>query len=231
MLSDHCARARAFGYCDGTAAAIGIGGTPPYTFQWNCDSNSMGSTISGLCADTCDVIVLDSNGCLSDTSFVISEPVQLVFDSLVVTDASFGGCDGDVLIAVSGGTPFYTYTANGSPAPMEWCPGVYEFVVTDMNGCTISCSVVVGELVGISENIDLQCTFHPNPGDEFVEIVFSEAQGSMLMQIYSLNGRLLRTTHHSGKMIRVDRATLPAGMYQLLIDTGNGVLTERIVFK
>jgi hypothetical protein len=223
-----------YGECDGSAVAGVGGGTPPYTFQWNCDSSSTVSTISGLCADTCGVTVLDSNGCSSDTSFVISEPAQLVFDSLVVTDATFGSCDGDVLIAVSGGTPSYTFTANGSPSPVQWCPGAYEIIVTDLNGCTISDSVVVGELVGITESLSKKLlATHPNPAMHYFNVNIPEnLQGTTYLDLFDVTGKLvLRVEHELTGVWKVERGEVPSGIYQIVLKNGELITYGRVIFE
>lgn len=69
-------------------------------------------------------------------------------------DSCEPGCDGSLSIAVSGGTPSYTYNVNGVNGPASLsnlCANNYSILVTDANQCTAVSSASVngsGSLVG-----------------------------------------------------------------------------------
>jgi len=61
---------------DGTATAMGAGGTPPYSYQWNTGGTT--ETITGLSPATYTVTVTDANGCTtSETVMVNDGPASL----------------------------------------------------------------------------------------------------------------------------------------------------------
>lgn len=63
------------GLSNGTATVEVAGGTPPYTYEWNTDPPQYTQTISGLGIGTYQVIVTDSNSCVSGSEVVIEETV------------------------------------------------------------------------------------------------------------------------------------------------------------
>lgn len=48
---------------EGAVEASAEGGTPPYTFQWDDDNATIGTTLSGLGQGTYEVTITDANGC------------------------------------------------------------------------------------------------------------------------------------------------------------------------
>ena len=52
------------GVCDGALTINAMGGTSPYTYQWNAIANNQTTkTITGLCSDRYRVVITDANGC------------------------------------------------------------------------------------------------------------------------------------------------------------------------
>lgn len=120
----------------GTAMAVGIGGTPPYTYQWN--TGAVTQMITGLGAGTYTVTITDANGCEAAKSVAIGE-----FDGVTAvitgTDIVCGSETDGILSATStSGTPPYTYlwsTGSTSQTIMNLGAGTYAVTVTDANGC------------------------------------------------------------------------------------------------
>ena len=63
-----------FGLCNGEAIANGIAGTAPYSYTWDDLENTTSDSVNSLCADTFNVVIEDSAGCLAYASIVILEP-------------------------------------------------------------------------------------------------------------------------------------------------------------
>jgi gliding motility-associated-like protein len=125
------------GLCDGGADITPTGGTPPYTYFWPHSSETT-SAVSSLCEGQYFVQVADSNGCM--LVVVVDVPdVSPISDSIVITPATCGLCDGAVSVFNSGGAPPYTYfwphngSTNNSLSGM--CEGFYTVEVTDNAGC------------------------------------------------------------------------------------------------
>ena len=138
------------GDCDGGAVVEGIGGTPPYTFQWNDPATTANDTVTGLCAGIYSVTVTDANGCIATATVVINEPNLLAATTTADDVSCFGECDGAATAFTLGGTFPYTYQWN-DPAnqttltAVGLCPGNYEVEITDVNGCVATAPVTIFE--------------------------------------------------------------------------------------
>ncbi|MFT4981568.1 MAG: subtilisin-like proprotein convertase family protein, partial [Bacteroidia bacterium] len=138
------------GNCDGGAVVEGVGGTPPYTFQWNDISNTANDTVSGLCAGIYSVTVTDDNGCISVSTVVIDQPDPLTATTTGDDVSCFGECDGEATTFTLGGTFPYFYQWN-DPAnqttltAVGLCTGSYQVLITDANGCVADTSADIFE--------------------------------------------------------------------------------------
>lgn len=134
-----------FGECDGEATAFTLGGTFPYTYQWNDPNNQTGLTATGLCPGPYEVEITDANGCVATAPVEIFEPTEITTDTLVV-NATCGQCNGEITVTPDGGVPGYTYLwGNGETTASitGLCPGVYTVDVTDAIGCTVNFDIAV----------------------------------------------------------------------------------------
>ena len=137
-----------FGECDGTASVFVVGGTPPYTYQWDDPNNQTTVTATGLCADTYNVTVTGSNGCTTSATGSIFQPPSAVSIDTVITNATCGLCDGEIEITPNGGVPPYTFVwGNGETTTSitGLCPGVYTVDVTDAVGCVQNFDIAVSD--------------------------------------------------------------------------------------
>lgn len=133
-----------FGSCDGLAVASVSGGTPPYAYMWNNGATT--PTIANLCAGTYFVQVYDANGCFGIFTVLVNQPNQINFVS-TANSATCGQCDAVISTNVTGGAAPYTYQWDGGLGPFPQhtgvCPGTYNGIVTDANGCIASTMVTV----------------------------------------------------------------------------------------
>ncbi len=91
----------------GTANVAVIGGTAPYTVSW--DGGQVGSTVSGLPVGTYTITVVDSAGCVGDTTVEITSmglpPVNFDYTSNIVIDSptyALNDTNGDGIIKIKG---------------------------------------------------------------------------------------------------------------------------------
>jgi len=68
--------------CDGTATAMGLGGSAPYVYQWS--NGQVGGAIGNLCVGTYDCIVTDANGCTSNGSGYVADASAGAMDSILI---------------------------------------------------------------------------------------------------------------------------------------------------
>ncbi|MEQ8323114.1 MAG: PKD domain-containing protein [Vicingaceae bacterium] len=143
--------AKCFAGNDGFAVIAGIGGTGPYTYEWDTLAGLQTSdTAKNLSVGNYGVTVIDFNNCTFDTTVTISQPsspLTIVMNSVPVS--CFGGTDGSAIVTKMGGTPPYSVQwdsaafLNISDTAIDLSSGYYTVVVTDANGCSISDSVFI----------------------------------------------------------------------------------------
>ena len=125
------------------------GGFPPYTIfidgVVHGETNSTTYQITNLREGNYEVKVMDATECEQFRTAAITNPCSL-YTTLVPMDEDCGGL-GNISVDVYNGTPPFTVTLNGAPAPgspfaATWFglnnlnAGFYTVVVTDANGCS-----------------------------------------------------------------------------------------------
>ena len=152
-----------FGANDGNIDLTLTGGTPPYTYEWSSGGNllSGGSltnspsefTLNSLFPGLFELTIVDSNGCILQEVYELFGPEELTISNDYVLDLpSF---------AVYGGVPPFTYELfidnitydsgdstgfinnNYVYDPQFSGTGIYNFVVTDANGCVSEIEVEI----------------------------------------------------------------------------------------
>lgn len=157
------------GTCDGTVVLVTNGGTPGYTYVWTPAPGTGQGTpnAGGLCAGTWDVLITDAAGCDTTLSFLINEPPP-IDPGLTTTDVTCAGeCDGTATVAVSGGTPGYTYTwapppgaGQGTSSVSGLCAGNWSVTIADANGCDTTVVFVILEplpLAAVPTHTNVSC--------------------------------------------------------------------------
>ncbi|MFN7832931.1 MAG: Ig-like domain-containing protein, partial [Bacteroidota bacterium] len=138
----------------GSTGAIDIGvtgGTSPYTYQWS--NTATAQDLGSLRSLSYAVTITDSNGCVKDASYTVSEPAAISISATVTNPLCNGGTNGSVNLTVTGGTPagtapFYTYAWSGGQTaedPTGLSAGTYTVTVTDANLCTAVYSVSLSQ--------------------------------------------------------------------------------------
>lgn len=139
QTNPHCS-----GACTGEAAAIGMNGTPPYSYKW---SNGQTTTaITGLCAGKYDVTVTDASSDSVITSVVISEPAAF---SVNASSVYASGCGVSAVALPSGGVPPYTYAWSTGETSIRTSPltrGTYSVTVQDANSCSASDTIHISNV-------------------------------------------------------------------------------------
>ena len=136
---------------DGTAVVNPTGGAGGYTYFWPALGVSV-PNVTGLSAGTYTVEITDANGCMQSFLIPINNANGPVVD-VSTTDASCNGtCDGTASVAITSGTPNYTYlwtgtgiTGQTTTSVSGLCADNYTIEVTDGNGCITVIPVIIGE--------------------------------------------------------------------------------------
>lgn len=143
-------------FCNGDATGTidlsVTGGTAPYGYNWSNAATTEDQ--AAVSAGNYSVTVTDANGCTLNDNTIIYEPTALAETSSSTAVLCYGGNDGAVSIAVTGGITPYSYTWNddlnnqlsataNSLTDLE--AGDYTVVVTDSNNCEISSTITVSQ--------------------------------------------------------------------------------------
>ncbi len=143
-----------FGSATGTATATASGGTAPYTYLWMPGAFNTAS-IGSLTIGTYSYTVTDSKGCTVSGTTNIVQPQALAISSVSVP-ANCGSPNGSASVTGSGGFAPYTWSwSNGQigPAAAAISSGTYTVTITDLNLCTSSVPVTVGNIAGPAASI------------------------------------------------------------------------------
>lgn len=120
------------------------GGSAPYSYNWGGGVITQNRT--ALSAGTYTVTVTDSKGCQRTATTSITQPLQLISNSVPSPLACTGGPTGSVMTNVIGGIGPYFYNWGGgitTPNRVNVNAGTYTVTVTDANGCTATASSVI----------------------------------------------------------------------------------------
>ena len=208
-----------FGGTNGTGSLSVSGGTAPYSYSWSSSVTGFtsvnASNISSLQAGSYTVLVTDAGGCTGTGSFTVSEPSSaLAVSSTQVVDVTcFGGNNGSITVAASGGTGPYIYSWNTGQSGSQLTnlvAGSYTVTVTDANGCTDSQTFMLDEpLTAPSVTltaVDVAC-FGGSDGS-----ITATVTGGTSPYTYSWN------TGQSSSQL----TNLVAGSYTLIVSDANG---------
>lgn len=138
-----------FGYCDGSIVVNPVNGTAPYNYTWTGNSINPISTQTqnNLCAGVFNVSITDDNGCSVNSLINLTQPTQLVFDSLSISNVTCNLNDGEVYIYGNGATPVYNYFIDGvqsnNDTIVNLSGGNYTISIVDNNGCNIDSIIYV----------------------------------------------------------------------------------------
>jgi SprB repeat len=119
-------------------------GTAPYSILWSNGSTSF--TLSNLAAGSYTAVITDANGCTSNISATLTQPLQLTTTYVQTNPTACVESNGTLTVTVAGGTAPYTILwSNGSTSYSlaDLVAGSYTYVVTDANGCQSDGAVII----------------------------------------------------------------------------------------
>ena len=131
-----------FGGSQGTADALAVGGTPPYSYLWDSSPSQSSQHAFELAQGTYTVTTTDANGCTATANVTIGGP-QFGINGMIEDYGHvtcFGANDGYATVSVWGGSNSFTITWNTvppivGPTVTGLAPGMYMAEVVDNNGC------------------------------------------------------------------------------------------------
>ena len=198
---------------------VGLG-IPPYTYQWSNGSTTQDVTqLFGDSLYSC--LITDSFGCYIDTFFYVSQPSPLFVNPTVTNILCFGDNTGSINLNISGSTSPY-FVNWGSVDTNNLFAGIYNYSVSDSNGCILNDSVEViqeDEILFSLNTQNIQC-FGDSTG--FVEVTMQLNSGLPPYQ-FLWNGPASYTSTFE------DIYSLIAGVYTLTITDANSCFVDTTI--
>ncbi|WP_276363155.1 PKD-like domain-containing protein [Daejeonella sp. H1SJ63] len=146
-----------FGGKDGSIDVKVTGGVLPYSFKWS--NNQTSEDLQNLAPNISYALtVIDANGCSAIQIINIAEPEILKATLNVRNTICKSSVDGTITAEITGGTKPYNLIWKGIASKENTInnlkPGVYELLVTDAKGCTLSISgeVMAGNCPPVAVN-------------------------------------------------------------------------------
>jgi hypothetical protein len=223
------------GSADGDIDFSATGGNGVFTYLWNDAGASVTEDITGLTANTYDVVITDGNGCSGNASVVVGEPAVLAASG-VSTDIMMGN-DGTIDLTVTGGTATYTYawtgpagfTATTEDLSALNASGTYDVTVTDANGCTATAAVILNSQLGVNTMAQIQLSVFPNPTTGMFRLETGMSAATIVVR--DALGREVVRTRATGNSTALNMATFEDGIYFVEVSDKNATRTVRIVLS
>jgi len=215
-----------FGGNDGEITAFSTGGTGSTEYSIDGVNYFTTAAFSGLTANTYTIYYKDDNDCVVTENIVLNEPPLLSGLISINSDVTcFSGCDAQISIQATGGTPSYLYSLNGdSLDPSSSFAGlcgnrVHEISITDAKGCEASDSIFVSQPDSITFNASVTSNSIYNGfgvscnGSSDGEITFSNIIGGTPGFQFSIDGG--SSFSSNSVFSQLNGSSISAGSYTL----------------
>lgn len=137
--------------CSGSIDVTITGGLTPYTYKWS--SGVVTQDLTGICAGSYTLTVIDATPCTAFISVIINEPLAMTSAIISTNLKCNGDGSGAIDLSVSGGTPSYTYSWSNGVQTQDQSnlpAGNYTVTVFDYKSCAATQSVTLTEPTAIS---------------------------------------------------------------------------------
>ncbi|MBK8566216.1 MAG: VCBS repeat-containing protein [Saprospiraceae bacterium] len=210
---------------DGFATIHPLGGLSPYKITWN-DSTLMGFSQANMPSGNYPFTLTDAGGTTVSGQLIISVPPTLL--TVMISTPSVGNLtNGSATAVVLSGNFPVSYTWSTQPVQTgatanNLVGGNYYVTITDVNGCTMSDSVLVDSVAALSLNVN-GIFYLPCFGDSFGNISIEPNGGLPPFTIQWANPNL------SG----FQPMGLPAGDYAFTVTDAIGslIIDDVVIFS
>ena len=212
---------------DGSVLLSASGGTPPYLFSLNGSTPQASPDFPALGSGFYLASVIDANNCETFIDVFISAPTPIVPVSTSSTDATcYGYADGELEVIVTGGTPDYLFSIDGTNYSESGyfqgiAAGNYDVFVEDDNGCnTVVEGIAIGEPDSLTlEMIELQSIQCFGEATATISLV---AQGGTVPYLYAQDGMQPQSEN--------EFSNLSSGGYSFVVEDANGCTADGNTF-
>ena len=131
-----------------------VGGTGPFTFNFNNLGFSATAIYNGLSPGRYPVVVQDANGCTFSDSITVGNNAAPTALATTPVNSNCGAGNGSVTLGspTGGAAPFtFNFNSLGFSSVLVYnglLSGSYPVIVMDANGCTYSTSIIIGDNAG-----------------------------------------------------------------------------------
>lgn len=209
--------------CFGSNNAIlnsnAAGGTGLLSYHWNDPAGQNSATASNLAAGTYSVTVTDANGCTATASATLTQPSDLIVNTVASPATCFNLPSGSVAALVSGGQSPYTYQWDNNILTQlnsSVMAGNYSVTVTDFNGCTETSSAFVSEPAQLTTSVTTTPTN-----------CLGSSDGTALATPSGGTGPYNYKWNDTGQQTTQTATNLPSQIFTVTVTDANGCITQQ----
>lgn len=168
-----------FGYDDGQVSYTVEGGTSPYDYLWSRGDTVL--TLFDVVSDTLICTTTDDHNCILIDTVVVSQPEQLVINTVITDVTCFELSDGIIDVTVSGGTVGYDYSWTNSNYELSvntedlnnYPADEYIVQVVDSNACEAFSTIILPEPPLLEGELEIQNVTCFNENDGSIEAIIT----------------------------------------------------------
>jgi len=198
------------GMSTGNASATPTGGSFPFTYLW--DDGQTTAVATNLSEGMYTVTVTDANGCTSSCTATLVDSNNLTCAASQTTAPICAMNNGSATVTPLNGTMPYSYAwsdGQTTAVAINLSAGMYTVTVTDVNGCSSSCTTTLTDILGPT------CT-----AAETTAPTCAMANGSAT--VTPMSGTLPYSYAWDDGQTTPVAINLPAGMYTVTVTDANG---------
>jgi hypothetical protein len=208
--------------CPGSGAVLNafpIGGTSPYTYQWNNSAGNI-ALVTVYPNDTLQYIVsvTDGAGCVGEDTVIVNVP-DPILDSVL----AFQPCDplqptGQIQVYPWGGVPPYQFSIDNG---LSWQPngvfggltyGTYNVLIADAISCSQNATGII-DTNSLSPAPEFLVSTSPELGDTIVIVDISNPRPDSVEWIFPANTTIVDTSMFSPAIIPGDTGAFTISMH------------------
>ena len=173
--------------------------------------------------------VEDAIGCEYTDSIVLE---QYASPSISLgPDTSLRSFDPLVLTPGPGFEEYDWSTGESSESISVTAKGTYSVTVTDSNGCTGTAEMKVLSTASVSSIEGVTYKVYPNPSSDQFTFTSSEPLQDAVLSLINASGQVVSKYVVSGDSLVIGTTELSSGLYKLVLNSNNNVLTFTVLVK